>query len=52
MGEGVIAALVEGGYAGAIRRVSARDSFIPLGAAADLVLLSEDAIVAGVLAFT
>ncbi|MFI8567754.1 alpha-ketoacid dehydrogenase subunit beta [Rhodococcus sp. NPDC078407] len=46
VGEGVVTALVEGGYDGAIRRVSSANSFVPLGAAADLVLLSEDEIVA------
>ncbi len=45
MGEGIIAALVEGGFRGAMRRVAARDSFVPLGAAATLVLVSEDDIV-------
>lgn len=42
-------ALVEGGYDGAIHRVSSANSFVPLGAAADLVLLSEDRIVAAAL---
>jgi len=41
-GEGIVAALVEGGYRGAIARVASRDSYIPLGAAANLVLLGED----------
>ena len=41
-GEGVIAALVEAGFGGPIARVAAADSFIPLGAAANLVLVSED----------
>ena len=52
VGEGVITALVDGGFTGRISRVSARDSFIPLGDAAELVLLSEDDIVTGVLALT
>ncbi|MEO6472941.1 MAG: thiamine pyrophosphate-dependent enzyme [Aeromicrobium sp.] len=39
--ESVIAALVDGGYAGSIKRVTSRDSFIPLGPAAEQVLLSE-----------
>ena len=43
--EGVIAALVEGGYRGAIRRVVSRDSFIPLGDAAAHVLVGEAEIV-------
>ena len=43
VGEGVLAMLVEAGYPGRnLARVASRDSFIPLGAAADLVLLSED----------
>jgi len=41
----VIAGLVEGGYTGALSRVAARDTFIPLGEAANLVLVSEDEIV-------
>ena len=45
VGEGVIAGLVEGGYAVALSRVAARDTFIPLGEAANLVLVSEDEIV-------
>lgn len=44
VGEGVIAALVENGFSGPIRRVSSRDSFVPLGDAANLVLLDENAI--------
>jgi len=39
--EGVIAALVDGGYQGKIGRVCAADTFIPLGDAAQLVLVSE-----------
>jgi 2-oxoisovalerate dehydrogenase E1 component len=42
--EGVITALVEGGISTRIGRVSSKDSFIPLGDAAKLVLLSEDEI--------
>ena len=42
VGEGVVAALVDGGFAGPIARVAARDSFVPLGDAANLVLVSED----------
>jgi 2-oxoisovalerate dehydrogenase E1 component len=45
VGEGVIAGLVESGYTGALARVAARDTFIPLGEAANLVLVSEDEIV-------
>jgi 2-oxoisovalerate dehydrogenase E1 component len=40
--EGVIAALVDRGFDGPIARVAAIDSFIPLGAAANHVLVSED----------
>ncbi|KRE31782.1 MFS transporter [Mycobacterium sp. Soil538] len=42
--EGVVTALVDGGYAGALARVASHDSFIPLGDAALQVLLSEDTI--------
>ncbi len=44
VGEGVITALVENGYSGRISRVAGADSFVPLGAAANLVLVSEDEI--------
>ncbi|TWJ20235.1 pyruvate/2-oxoglutarate/acetoin dehydrogenase E1 component [Micromonospora endolithica] len=47
VGEGVIAALVDGGYVGAARRVAGVDSFVPLGPAARQVLVSEDAITQG-----
>jgi 2-oxoisovalerate dehydrogenase E1 component len=40
--EGVITALVEGGFRGSIARVSSADSYVPLGDAALAVLLSED----------
>ncbi|HET8616851.1 MAG TPA: transketolase C-terminal domain-containing protein, partial [Actinomycetales bacterium] len=42
VGEGVVTALVEGGFRGGVRRVAAADSFVPLGAAANLVLVQED----------
>ena len=42
--EGVVAALVDGGYRGALARVTSEDSFVPLGDAALTVLLGEDAI--------
>jgi 2-oxoisovalerate dehydrogenase E1 component len=42
VGEGIITALVEHGYGGRIARVASRDSYVPLGDAANLVLLSED----------
>jgi pyruvate/2-oxoglutarate/acetoin dehydrogenase E1 component len=45
VGEGIIAALVERGVGATISRVAAADSFVPLGAAANLVLVSEDDIV-------
>ncbi len=45
VGEGVIAGLVEAGFTGPMARVAAADSFIPLGDAADLVLVSVDEIV-------
>jgi 2-oxoisovalerate dehydrogenase E1 component len=44
VGEGVVTALVEAGYDGALGRVASPDSFVPLGPAAKLVLLSEDEI--------
>jgi 2-oxoisovalerate dehydrogenase E1 component len=44
VGEGVVAELVDAGYAGRLARVSSKDSFVPLGDAARLVLLSEDEI--------
>jgi 2-oxoisovalerate dehydrogenase E1 component len=50
VGEGVVTGLVEGGFRGPIARVAAADSFIPLGDAADLVLVGVDEIVAAVLA--
>ncbi len=46
--ESVITALVDGGYNGTARRVTSVDSFIPLGPAADHVLLSESDIVGAV----
>jgi 2-oxoisovalerate dehydrogenase E1 component len=39
--EGIVAALIDAGYEGAIGRVASKDSFIPLGDASNLVLLSE-----------
>jgi 2-oxoisovalerate dehydrogenase E1 component len=44
VGEGVLAALLEHGYSGAVDRVASMDSFIPLGDAALEVLLSEETI--------
>ncbi|MFC4603938.1 thiamine pyrophosphate-dependent enzyme [Rhodococcus kronopolitis] len=45
--EGVLAAMVDHGFTGALARVTSEDSFVPLGDAARLVLLTEDAIVDG-----
>jgi 2-oxoisovalerate dehydrogenase E1 component len=39
--EGVVAALVDGGYRGALARVASADTFVPLGPATEHVLLSE-----------
>ena len=47
--EGVLAALVDAGFGGTMARVTSKDSFVPLGAAANLVLLSEDEIEAAAL---
>jgi 2-oxoisovalerate dehydrogenase E1 component len=47
VGEGVVAALVDGGYVGSARRIASVDSFIPLGPAARHVLVTEDAITQG-----
>src|SRR4051794_24378769 len=44
VGEGVISLLVESGFRGRLARVAGQDSFIPLGAAANLVLLGEEEI--------
>jgi 2-oxoisovalerate dehydrogenase E1 component len=40
--EGVVAALVDAGIQAPVLRVNSADSFIPLGPAADAVLLQED----------
>jgi 2-oxoisovalerate dehydrogenase E1 component len=42
--EGVIAELVDAGFEGRVARVASKDSFVPLGDAARLVLVSEDEI--------
>jgi len=47
--EGVIAMLIDAGFDGQLARVTSKDSFIPLGDAANLVLLSEDEIEAAAL---
>jgi 2-oxoisovalerate dehydrogenase E1 component len=44
VGEGVLAALVDAGYVGSARRVSAVDSFLPLGHATSHLLVSEEMI--------
>ncbi len=41
VGEGVVAELIDAGFTGRIARVTSKDSFIPLGDAAKLILLSE-----------
>ncbi len=47
VGEGVLSALVDAGFVGSVRRAAALDSFVPLGAAAGHVLVSEESIIAG-----
>ncbi len=47
VGEGILAALVDGGFVGSARRIAAADSLIPLGPAAQEVLVGEDAITQG-----
>ncbi|MEV4468443.1 thiamine pyrophosphate-dependent enzyme [Nonomuraea sp. NPDC049504] len=42
--EGIVAELLDAGYTGKVARVTSSDSFIPLGRAADHVLLSEEEI--------
>jgi 2-oxoisovalerate dehydrogenase E1 component len=48
VGEAIVADLVAAGFTGPIRRVAAQDSFIPLGDAARLVLVSEDDVEAAI----
>ena len=48
--EGILAALVDAGFDGQAARVASKDSFVPLGDAANLVLLSEEEIEAAALA--
>ncbi|UGT56445.1 thiamine pyrophosphate-dependent enzyme [Nocardia asteroides] len=50
--ESVYAALIDAGYRGALARVTSADSFVPLGPAADTVLLSETEIEAAALRMT
>ena len=47
--EGIVATLVDAGFDGQLARVASKDSFVPLGDAATLVLLSEDEIEAAAL---
>ena len=47
-GEAILAALAEAGFAGPARRLAGADSFVPLGDAARLVLVSEDDIEAAI----
>ena len=47
--ESVMAALVDGEFGGQLKRVTSLDSFIPLGPAADHVLLSEADVIAAAL---
>ena len=47
--EGIVAALLDAGFDGRLARVTSKDSFIPLGDASRLVLLSEDEIEAAAL---
>ena len=47
--EGVLAELVDAGFDGRVARVTSKDSFVPLGDAARLVLVSEDEIEAAAL---
>ena len=49
VGEGLVAELLDAGYSGRLARVSSKDSFVPLGEAARLVLLSEAEIEAAAL---
>ena len=47
--EGVLAELVDAGFEGRLARVASKDSFVPLGDAARLVLVSEEEIEAAAL---
>ncbi|GLY97681.1 thiamine pyrophosphate-dependent enzyme [Actinoplanes sp. NBRC 103695] len=47
VGEGVLAALVDGGFVGSARLIASADSLVPLGPAASYVLVGEDAITQG-----
>lgn len=45
VGEAVVSGLAEAGYAGRITRVAAHDTFVPLGDAANLVLVGVDDVI-------
>jgi 2-oxoisovalerate dehydrogenase E1 component len=47
--EGIVAELLDAGFSGRLARVTSKDSFVPLGDAARLVLVSEDEIEAAAL---
>jgi 2-oxoisovalerate dehydrogenase E1 component len=47
--EGVVTELVDAEFEGRLARVASKDSFVPLGDAARLVLVSEDEIEAAAL---
>ncbi len=44
VGEGIVATLVDRGYAGRLARVAGADSYVPLGPASRLVLVTEEEI--------
>jgi 2-oxoisovalerate dehydrogenase E1 component len=46
----VLTALIDGGFRGELRRVTSLDTFVPLGDAANRVLVQEPAIVREALA--
>jgi 2-oxoisovalerate dehydrogenase E1 component len=48
--EGILAGLVDAGYEGRVKRVASKEYFVPLGPAANLVLVSEAEIEAAALA--
>ncbi len=52
VGEGIVAELVDAGFRGTLGRVAGEDSFIPLGTAANLVLVSADDIVSAAVDLT
>ena len=45
--DSIVCGLVEGGYRGRIKSVRSADTYIPLGAAAEIVLMDEEQIVKG-----